>query len=95
MPSDNSEWSSNPKELVRNVHNDRDPKPVQDARPELSDVLSAKNHELGYSIIINSSVGQYDPLKGLKKYAFPGVPLKTAVRNTVKYTGVYVCLPFM
>ena len=66
----------------------------QDAWPELSDVLSAKNHELGYSTIINSSVGHYDPLKGLKKYAFPGISLKTAVRNTVKYTGVHVCIHF-
>ena len=28
LPSDNSEWSSHPKELIRNVHNDMDPQPV-------------------------------------------------------------------
>ena len=31
LPSDNSEWSSHHKELVRNVHNDRDPERLQDA----------------------------------------------------------------
>ena len=31
LPSDNSELSSHPEELVRNVHNDRDPELVQDA----------------------------------------------------------------
>ena len=38
LPSDNSEWSSYPKDLVRNVHNDRDPEPVKNAWPELSDM---------------------------------------------------------
>ena len=38
LPFDNSEWSSHPKELVRNVHNDRDPGRLQDAWPELSDM---------------------------------------------------------
>ena len=31
LPSDKSEWSSHPKELVRNVHNDSDPERLQDA----------------------------------------------------------------
>ena len=49
--------------IVRNVHNDRHPEASQNARErcvqsELSVryVLSAKKHELGYSIIINNSV---------------------------------------
>ena len=53
LPSDNSEWSSHPKELVRNFHNDRDlnrfSMPAQSNRV-VSYVLSAKNHELGYSL---------------------------------------------
>ena len=36
LPSDNSEWSSQPEE--RNVHNGRDSVRLQDALPELSDM---------------------------------------------------------